>query len=360
MDLELQRSIALCKIYECILHDLRHKNGKDSLYNLSFYFYMKKDNDTKIPYVEIKTNSDREEALVFDIRLTEFDSISRRLSSIKNFSDKLGYMLTCVICDSYNNFKDKVSEYSEMYTISKETTDIENDYIKKFGTLNVIHRYIKAYITGSMKYSSEYLVYDNSYREIKGDKDMINETFEINWRVDGNELLLAPANFIMKKAEKDNFDDIKISIGSNIYNIDYNSIDTVINYLSKLKGIVNSCQEIKRNIYKELDVIYDFIRDNLPLIFFVFYDHSFILKIIDPISNRCIMDRRINIDNKKYYHFHGYATDEIKEVLAKTISYCILEDHEHEGDFELMWEFIARHMITHIDTFYSVNDKEEK
>ena len=206
MDLELQRSIALCKLYECILHDLRHKDGKDSLYNLSFYFYMKKDNDTKIPYVEIKTNSDREEALFFNIELTEFDSISRRLSSIKNFSDKLGYMLTCVICDSYNKFKDAAPEYSKMYSISKETINIENDYIKKFGVLNVIHRYIKAYIAGNMKYSSEYLVYDNSYREIKGDKDMINETFEINWRVYSNELLLSPANFIMKKAEKDNYD----------------------------------------------------------------------------------------------------------------------------------------------------------
>ena len=80
MDLELQRSIALCKLYECILHDLRHKEGKDSLYNLSFYFYMKKDNDVKIPYVKIQTHSNKEEALFFDIRLTEFDSISRRLS----------------------------------------------------------------------------------------------------------------------------------------------------------------------------------------------------------------------------------------------------------------------------------------
>ena len=68
----------------------------------------------------------------------------------------------------------------------------------------------------------------------------------------------------------------------------------------------------------------------------------------------------ININDKKYFHFHGYATDEIKETFAKTISYCILEDNKHEGDFEHMWNFIARHMITHIDTFYSINNKEDK
>ena len=123
---------------------------------------------------------------------------------------------------------------------------------------------------------------------------------------------------------------------------------------------VNSCKEIKKNIYKELDVIYDFIRDNLPLIFLIHYDHGFILKVIDPMLNRCIMDRRINIDNKKYYHFYGYTSDDIKEVFAKIISRCILEDIKHEGDFELMWNFIARHMITHINTFYSINDKEDK
>lgn len=360
MDLELQRSIALCKLYECILHDLRHKEGKDSLYNLSFYFYMKKDNDVKIPYVKIQTHSNKEEALFFDIRLTEFDSISRRLSYIEKLSDKLGYILTCIICDSYDKFKDVASEYSEIYSISKETIDIENEYIKKFGISNIIHRYIKAYIVGDMKYSSEYLAYDDSFREIKRDKDMINETFGINWRIDGNKLFITPDNFIMKKAGKDDFDDIKVVIGNSNYSINYNSIDTVISKLSKLKGEVNSCREIKRNIYKELDVIYTYIRDNLPLIFLVHYDHGFILKVIDPIANNCIMDRRININDKKYFHFHGYATDEIKETFAKTISYCILEDNKHEGDFEHMWNFIARHMITHIDTFYSINNKEDK
>lgn len=359
MDLELQRSIALCKLYEYILHDLRHKGGKDSLYNLSFYFYMKKDNDNKIPYVEIKTNSNREEALFFDIRLTEFDSISKELPYIKNPSDKLGYILTCIICDSYDKFKDVASEYSEIYSISKETIDIENKYIKKFGTSNVIHRFIKAHIVGRIKYSSEYLVYDNSFREIKGDKDMINEPFEINWRLNGDKLFITDDSSNQKMKKKD-IDDITVVIGNNNFSINYNSIDTLISKLSKLKGEINSLQEIKRNIYKELDAIYTYIRDNLPLIFLVHYDHGFILKVIDPMANNCIMDRRINIDDKKYYHFYGYATDEIKEVFAKTISHRILDDIKHEGDFELMWHFIARHMITHIDTFYSINDKEEK
>ena len=359
MDLELQRSIALCKLYECILHDLRHKKGKDSLYNLSFYFYMKKDNDVKIPYVKIQTHSNREEALFFDIRLTEFDSISRRLSYIEKLSDKLSYILTCIICDSYDKFKDVASEYSAIYSISKETIDIENEYIKKFGISNIIHRYIKAYIVGDMKYSSEYLAYDDSFREIKGDKDMINETFGINWRINGDKLFITDDSLNQKMNKKD-IDDITVVIGNNNFSINYNSIDTLISKLSKLKGEVNSLQEIKRNVYKELDVIYTYIRDNLPLIFLVHYDHGFILKVIDPMANNCIMDRRINIDDKKYYHFHGYATDEIKEVFAKTISYCILEDSRHEGDFEHMWNFIARHMITHIDTFYSINDKEDK
>ena len=117
-------------------------------------------------------------------------------------------------------------------------------------------------------------------------------------------------------------------IGNSNYSINYNSIDTVISTkLSKLKGEVNSCKEIKRNVYKELDVIYDHIRDNLPLIFFVSYDHNFRLKVIDPMLNRCIMDRYINIDDKEYSHFYGYTTDEIsKEIFAKTIFYCIFED----------------------------------
>ena len=42
----------------------------------------------------------------------------------------------------------------------------------------------------SWKYSSEYLVYDNSFREIKWDKDMINETFGINWRFNGDKLFI--------------------------------------------------------------------------------------------------------------------------------------------------------------------------
>ena len=66
------------------MHDLRHKEGKDSLYNLSFYFYMKKDNDVKIPYVKIQTHSNREEALFFDIRLTEFEFLLPQVSEIKD------------------------------------------------------------------------------------------------------------------------------------------------------------------------------------------------------------------------------------------------------------------------------------
>lgn len=361
MDLELQRSIALCKLYECILYDVRHKEGKDSLYNLSFYFYMKKDNDVKIPYVKIQTHSNREEALFFDIRLTEFESLLPQVSEIKDIKIKLSKILAQIICDSNNKFAHFIEKNPGVIDIPKEINEIENYYIEKLG--NIIHcmrKYIAEYILIRMNYSNDYLVYDNSFREIKGDKDIINETFGINWRIDGNKLFITPDNFIMKKAGKDDFDDIKVVIGDSNYSINYNSIDTVISKLSKLKGEVNSCIEIKRNIYKELDVIYTYIRDNLPLIFLVHYDHGFILKVIDPMANNCIMDRHININDKKYFHFHGYATDEIKEVFAKTISYCILEDSRHEGDFEHMWNFIARYMITHIDTFYSINNKEDK
>lgn len=190
---------------------------------------------------------------------------------------------------------------------------------------------------------------------------MINETFGINWRIDGNKLSITQESaIIMRKAEKDDFNDIKVLIGNDNYSINYKAIDTVISKLSKLKGEINSCKEIKRNVYKELDVIYNHIRKNLPLIFLVYYDHNFRLKVIDPMLNLCIMDRYINIDDKKHFHFYSYTTDEIiKEIFAKSISYCILEDSKHKGDFEPTLNFIARHMITHIDT-YNITNKEDK
>jgi len=193
---------------------------------------------------------------------------------------------------------------------------------------------------------------------------MKDKTFEINWRgternVDFTECFGVNAGACINV--NDHMADVNLVIG-NIVNklyLEPKVLDILISDLSRIRGEINELREIRNNVYKELDNICSFAKKDKALIFFVSYSpnqSNFRLKVLNPIDNKCLMDRAINVDKERIDVLLLTGNRNINKVFAHIISENLID---YDKD-DLIFSYVFRNLIVDVSAYKDTKRGQRK